>query len=156
MRKLFLLGAIAMVGSACMVRPAESHDNDAPDVEYINMPGGLEGLPFASAVRVNHTVYLSGQIGNIPGSRDLAAGGVSGETEQTLTNINSVLEHIGITKAQIVKCTVFLADIADYAAVNTVYAEFFGDNPPARSAMAGSGLALGALVEIECIAVTGG
>ena len=67
-----------------------------------------------------------------------------------------MLEHIGITKERIVKCTVFLQDIADYTEMNGAYAEFFGENPPARSTVAGSGLALGALVEIECIAVMGG
>lgn len=125
----------------------------AQDVQVIRMPGSLEGLPFSTAVRVDNMLYLSGQIGTLPGTRQLASGGVAGETRQTLENIKAVLEYAGSSMANVVKCTVFLLDIADYAAVNEVYATYFTENPPARSAMAASGLALGAQVEIECIAV---
>ena len=119
------------------------------------MPGSMDGLPFSAAVRVGDMLYLSGQIGLLPGTRELAAGGVGGETRQTMENIKAVLEHAGSSMDRVVKCTVFLVDIADYNAVNDVYATFFPRDPPARSAMAGSGLALGARVEIECIALTG-
>ena len=112
-------------------------------------------LPFSSAVRAGDLLFLSGQIGNIPGTLDLAEGGVAAETRQTLENIRSVVEFAGSSVDRIVKCTVFLLDINDYAEVNAVYAEFFGDDPPARSALAGSGLAIGAKVEIECIALAG-
>lgn len=123
--------------------------------EVIRVPGSLEGLPFSSAVRVGDVLYLSGQIGTLPGTRELAAGGVAAETRQTLENIGSVLAHAGSALDRVVKCTVFLADIADYQAVNAVYQEYFPVDPPARSAMAASGLALGAKVEIECIALAG-
>lgn len=125
----------------------------AQDKEVIQAPGSLEGLPFSSAVRVNNMLYLSGQIGNIPGTRQLAPGGVAAQTRQTLENIKAILEYAGSSMDQVVKCTVFLLDIEDYAAVNEVYATYFPEDPPARSAMAASGLALGAAVEIECLAV---
>ena len=124
--------------------------------EVIRVPGSLEGLPFSSAVRVGNTLYLSGQIGTLPGTRELAPGGVAAETQQTLENIKRVLAHAGSSLDRVVKCTVFLTDIADYQAVNAVYQEYFPVDPPARSAMAGSGLALGAKGEIECIALLGG
>jgi reactive intermediate/imine deaminase len=123
--------------------------------EVIRVPGSLEGLPFSSAVRVGNTLYLSGQIGTLPGTRELAPGGVAAETRQTLENIKRVLAHAGSSLDRVVKCTVFLTDIADYQAVNAVYQEYFPVDPPARSAMAGSGLALGAKVEIECLALAG-
>lgn len=123
--------------------------------EVIQVPGSLEGMPFSSAVRVGDLLYLSGQIGILPGTRELPQGGVGPETRQTLENIRGVLEYAGSSMERVVKCTVFLADIADYAAMNEVYRTYFPGEPPARSTVAGSGLALGARVEIECIALVG-
>ena len=117
-------------------------------------PGEVRGLPFSSAVRVGNTLYLSGQIGNVPGTRQLADTGIAGQTRQALENIKAVLASAGSSLDRAVKCTVFLADIKDYAAMNTVYATYFPKDPPARSTVAGSGLALGARVEIECLATT--
>jgi len=125
----------------------------AQEKEVIRMPGSLEGLPFSTAVRVGDLLFLSGQIGTLPGTRQLAPGGVAAETRQTLENIKAVLEFAGSSMDRVVKCTVFLLDIADYAAVNEVYATYFPVDPPARSAMAASGLALGSQVEIECVAL---
>lgn len=127
----------------------------AQEKEVIQVPGALEGMPFSSAVRVGDLLYLSGQIGTLPGTRDLPQGGVGPETRQTLENVRGVLEHAGSSLERVVKCTVFLADIADYAAMNEVYRTYFPERPPARSTVAGSGLALGARVEIECIALVG-
>ena len=125
----------------------------AQEKEVIQVPGSLEGLPFSSAVRVGNMLYLSGQVGALPGTRELAAGGVAAETRQAMENIKQVLEYAGSSLDQVVKCTVFLLDISDYSAMNEVYASFFASDPPARSTLAASGLALGAKVEIECIAV---
>jgi reactive intermediate/imine deaminase len=123
--------------------------------QVIQLPGTSLGLPFSTAVRVGNMIYLSGQIGTPPGSRQVVPGGVGPETRQTLENIKRVLEHAGSSMDRVVKCTVFLQDIADYGAMNEVYATFFPKDPPARSTVAGSGLALGARVEIECMAVAG-
>lgn len=127
----------------------------APFREVIR-PEGVARLPvFSSAIRSGDVLYLSGQLGALPGVTPptLVEGGVEAETHQTFANIQEVLEAAGLGLEHLVKCTVFLADIDDYAAVNAVYATYFqGMDPPARSAVAGSGLALGARVEIECIA----
>lgn len=141
---------IAIVSFSACTTPQPAAEREA-----IRVPGSLEGLPFSSAVRVGDVLYLSGQIGTLPGTRELAAGGVAAETRQTLENIKAVLAHAGSALDRVVKCTVFLTDIADYSAVNAVYQEYFPVDPPARSALAATGLALGAKVEIECIALVG-
>jgi 2-iminobutanoate/2-iminopropanoate deaminase len=124
----------------------------APKVSYLNMPGMPDGLPFSSAVRAGDTLYLSGNIGNISGTMDLAEGGITGETRQTMDNIANVLKEFGSSLDDVVKCTVFLADMSEWGAMNEVYKTYF-KNPPARSAVGTNGLALNARVEIECIAV---
>lgn len=141
-----LLAALAVCGCEVTV----NHD---ADVEYLQAPGTEDlNLPFSSAVRVGDTLYLSGSIGVIPGTLDLAEGGIQGQTRQTLENIRSVVETFGSSMDRVVKCTVFLADMAEWGAMNEVYRTFF-ENSPARSALGASGLALDARVEIECIAV---
>ena len=121
-------------------------------VQYLNMPGTEDlGLPFSSAVRVGNTLYLSGNLGNVPGSNDLVTGGIREETRQTMENMKAVLEQFGSSMDRVVKCTVFLADIGEWGAMNEVYRTYFS-KPPARSALGASGLALNARVEIECIA----
>ncbi len=127
----------------------------AQERQVLHGPGEVRGLPFSSAVRVGNMLYLSGQVGNVPGTRQLADTGIAGQTVQALENIKAVLASAGSSLERAVKCTVFLADIKDYAAMNTVYATYFPKDPPARSTVAGSGLALGARVEIECIATAG-
>ena len=124
-----------------------------PKIEYLQMPGSEDlGLPFSAAVRVDHMLYLSGNIGNLPGTLELAPGGIEGETRQTMDNIKLAVEHFGSSMDKVVKCTVFLADMAEWGAMNEVYRTYF-TNPPARSALGASGLAIDARVEIECIAV---
>ena len=150
MKRLVLLLA-ATVACGC-----EVHVHEDTDVEFLQAPGTEDlDLPFSSAVRVGNTLYLSGSIGNIPGTMDLAAGGIQGETRQTLENIDRTLEAFGSSMDKVVKCTVFLADMAEWGAMNEVYRTFF-EKPPARSALGASGLALDARVEIECIAVMAG
>lgn len=145
-RLFFLIPPLLLLG--CEVNVSTS-----PDVAYLDMPGteALD-LPFSSAVRVDNTLYLSGNLGNIPGTMNMAKGGIQGETRQTMENISAVLAHFGSSMDQVVKCTVFLADMAEWGAMNEVYKTYF-TNPPARSALGASGLALNARVEIECIAV---
>jgi 2-iminobutanoate/2-iminopropanoate deaminase len=128
----------------------------AQDRQVVQVPGVTPpGLPFSPAVRSGNVLYLSGQIGVLPGTRQLVPGGIGPETRQAMENIRRVLEGSGSSLARVLKCTVFLADIADYTAMNEVYATFFPTDPPARSAFAASGLALGARVEIDCMAVAG-
>jgi 2-iminobutanoate/2-iminopropanoate deaminase len=122
-----------------------------PNVEYYAVSVDMK-LPFSEAVRVGHTLYLSGQLGFDPTTGKLVEGGITAETQKTLDNIKATLEKHGSSMAEVVKCTVFLADINEWAAMNEVYVTFFSDNPPARSALGSSGLALGARTEIECIA----
>ena len=148
MTRYFLCLAIALFSFTGL-----SYAGESPEVEYLQMPGTEDmGLPFSSAVRVDNTLYLSGNLGNIPGTPQLAEGGIQGETRQTLENISAVLAQFGSSMDKVVKCTVFLADMAEWGAMNEVYKTFF-PNPPARSALGASGLALNARVEIECIAV---
>lgn len=113
------------------------------------------GLPFSDAVRAGPLLFVSGQIGNLPGSLDLAPGGIRPQARQALENVRAILERSGSSMDRVAKCTVFLADMADWPDFNEVYLEFFPKAPPARSAFGASGLAAGARVEIECIAVTG-
>lgn len=112
-------------------------------------------FPFSEAVQVGPFLYLSGQIGTDPETRQLVTGGIGPETRQTMENIKATVEKHGSSMDRVIKCTVFLADMAEWPAMNEVYATFFPTNKPARSAMGTSGLALGARVEIECIAVVG-
>jgi 2-iminobutanoate/2-iminopropanoate deaminase len=112
---------------------------------------GMSGLPFSEVVEVGDLLFLSGQIG-IDASGMLVRGGVAAETRQTLENIRDVLKRRGSSLDRIVKVTVMLADIGEWAAMNAEYITAFDKQLPARSAFGTSGLALGARVEIECIA----
>jgi 2-iminobutanoate/2-iminopropanoate deaminase len=127
---------------------------DAPrKIEYLNSGKVLPAtLPFSEAVRVGDTLYLSGMIGVTPGTMKVVPGGIGAEARQALQNVRTTLETHGYTMRDVVKCTVMLADIGEWAAFNQVYATFFAAPFPARSAFGTSGLALGARVELECIA----
>ena len=110
-------------------------------------------LPFSEAIRVGDMLYLSGQLGLVPGTRSVATGGIAAETRQTMDNIGTTLRKYGLTHRDLVKCTVFLADMADWGAFNTVYMTYFQPGKfPTRSALGVNGLALGARTEIECLA----
>jgi 2-iminobutanoate/2-iminopropanoate deaminase len=111
--------------------------------------------PYSQAVRVGQFIYTAGQVAIDPALGRLIEGDVSEQTEQVLRNVTAVLEAAGATLQHVVKTTVFLRDMADFAAMNQVYGRYFGQNPPARSTIAVAGLPLGALVEIEAVAVTG-
>ncbi len=137
---------LALAAFASFLLPVQAA---AGEPEYL---GGNPALPFSDAVRVGNMLYLSGKIGNIPGTLELAEGGIQGETRQTMENIKAVLERYGSSMDRVVKCTVFLADIAEWASMNEVYVAYFPTNKPARSALGSSGLALDSRVEIECIA----
>jgi reactive intermediate/imine deaminase len=149
-RLVLLPGVLFCLLAACQQPPPPG--KEMSEVKFLNMPGMENlGLPFSSAVQVDNMLYLSGNLGNVPGSNDLVAGGIGPETRQTMENMKAVLEQFGSSMEKVVKCTVFLADMVEWGAMNEVYRTFF-KNPPARSALGASGLALGARVEIECIA----
>lgn len=109
-------------------------------------------LPFSDAVRVGNMLYLSGQIGNLPGQLTLAEGGIEAEARQTMENIKRVLEANGSSLDHAIKFRVFIDDISLWGDFNKVYVSYFNKNLPARSAFGADGLALGAAVEVECIA----
>lgn len=109
--------------------------------------------PYSQAVQAGDTVYVSGQLPIDPATGQMAEGGVAELTRQSLTNIRAILAEAGLTMDHVVKTTVMLADMADFAEMNAVYAEFFTAPYPARSAFAVKTLPKGARVEIECIAV---
>lgn len=109
-------------------------------------------LPFSQAVAYDGVLYLSGDLGAGPDGK-LVDGGIAAETRQTMENIKATLKSHDLAMSDIIKCTVFLADISEWPAFNEVYKQYFEKGSyPARSALAASGLALGARVEVECIA----
>ena len=107
--------------------------------------------PYSQAVSVGDMVFLSGQLALNPATGELAEGGIQGQTEQALKNIEAILAEAGLSMDNVVKTTVFLADIKDFAAMNEVYAKHFTASYPARSAVQVAALPKGGLVEIECI-----
>ena len=109
--------------------------------------------PYSVAVRIDSLVYTSGQVGLLPASGELVPGGIEAETRQVLTNLKHVLEASGSDLAHVVKTIVFLKDMGDFAKMNAIYAEFFTQDPPARSTVAVAGLPKGASVEIEAVAL---
>jgi len=154
--KLFAMGAAALgaLFTAGGLQPAAA---DMPDIEFLNSGEVLPtDLPFSEAVRVGNTLYMSGQIGNIPGSLDLAEGGMEGQARQVMDNIQTTLQAHGYSMDNVVKCLVMLEDMGDWPAFNEIYAEYFTEGQfPARSAFGSSGLAVGAVVEVECLAIVG-
>lgn len=109
--------------------------------------------PYSQAIEANGTIYVSGQLPINPATGEFAEGGIKELTAQSLTNIKHILAEAGFTMANVVKTSVFLADMADFAEMNEVYAQFFSAPFPARSAVAVKTLPKGARIEIECIAV---
>ena len=132
--------------------PETPMEADAPlEVEYLVTPEQQSlGLPFSEAVRVGNMLYLSGQIGTVPGTTEIVEGGIQAETRQIMENIKTVLERYGSSLERVVKCTVMVDDIDEWGLLNEVYVEYFPGSKPARSAFGADGLALGAKAEIEC------
>jgi reactive intermediate/imine deaminase len=112
----------------------------------------MKDLPFSTAVRVGRMLYLSGQIG-IDGSGKVVPGGIAAETRQAMENIRVTLEQYGSSLDHVIKATIMLADMSEWVEMNKVYVTYFPKHLPARSALGANGLALGARVEVECIAV---
>jgi len=142
-----LILLLASLASGCAQR-----DGAPPSVTYVPM-GGSAPLPFSAAVRVGDMVYLSGQLGT-DSTGTVVQGGIQAETRQALTNIKRLLEANGSSLDHVVKCTAMLADMKEWAAMNEVYVTFFPPGRlPARSAFGTTGLARGARMELECMAI---
>jgi len=128
--------------------------SNAVEPQFLNSGKVLKGdFPFSEAVKVGNTLYLSGQVGIVPETQQIASGGIESESHQVMKNIETVLEANGYTMDNLIKCTVFLTDLAEWPAFNAVYKGYLTEGKlPARSALGVNGLALGARVEVECIA----
>jgi 2-iminobutanoate/2-iminopropanoate deaminase len=109
----------------------------------------VSGAPYSPAVRAGEWVVVSGQLGLDPATGKLVAGGVEAEARQVMANLGGVLADVGAQRTDIAKATVFVADLADFGAINAIYAEFFGEHRPARSTVQVAALPLGGQVEIE-------
>ena len=144
---VLLAAALGACGS-----PPASGTKGGP--EYLPA-GGPGGAPFSEAVRVGDMLYLSGQLGTDPDTKRIVPGGIAAETRQTLENIRKTLEKYGSSMDRVVSATVMLADMSEWTEMNKVYAAFFSDNRPARNAFGAAGLALGARIEIVCVALAG-
>ena len=118
-----------------------------------HMPFGRPTRPFTPAVQTGNLIFLAGQIGTAANAQGaVVPGGIQAETKQTMENIREVLEKSGSDMNHVVKCSVFMTDMKEWDAMNAIYATYFPDHKPARSAWGANGLALNARVEIECIA----
>jgi 2-iminobutanoate/2-iminopropanoate deaminase len=147
--------AIAAGVMAIMAGTASAQSMERPAVEHIGQPMlGEQRLPFSSAVRVGDLLILSGQLGNTPDGK--LPEGMEAQARQAMENIGAILKGQGLGFGDVVKCTVMLDDMKAWPAFNKVYVTYFPDGKfPARSAFGADGLALGALVEVECWAHAG-
>jgi 2-iminobutanoate/2-iminopropanoate deaminase len=123
----------------------------AAPVFYDEGPMAGRGLPFSESVRVGDLLLISGQLG-VDNKNRLVSGGIQAEAHQTLNNMGGALKRRGLGFEDVVKCTVFLADVSEWGEFNAIYAGYFEKPYPARSALGANGLALGARLELECIA----
>jgi len=145
--------SLCLVALASLAAANEAPAAEPVKVEFLNSGKVLPAnLPFSEAVRVGDLLLLSGQIGLVPGSLKLVEGGMKAEARQVMENIKTSLGANGYAMSNVVKCTVMLADMSEWAAFNEIYRSFFSGRFPARSALGANGLALGARVEVECIA----
>ncbi len=116
-------------------------------------PAPFQGAPYSQAIKANGFVFVSGQLSLRPGDKELSAGEIGAQTEQVFANLRAILEEAGTSLEQLVKTTVFLQNLDDFAGMNEVYAKHVGDTPPARSTVEVAKLPSGALVEIEAVAL---
>jgi 2-iminobutanoate/2-iminopropanoate deaminase len=154
-----LIAALVVLAAGCAVEERADRDNNTASAttprKEIIQPEGVTRLPvFSTAVRTGDLIFLSGAIGALPNVSPptLVGGGIGPETRLAMDNLYVGLQAAGAGWEDVVKCTVFLADMADYGPFNEIYLEYFPSDPPARSAMSVRGLAFDARVEVECIA----
>jgi len=116
-------------------------------------PSPFQGAPYNQAISAGGLVFVSGQLGLVPGETTLEGKSIEAQTRKVLENIKAILEEAGSGLGSLLKTTVFLADLADFAAMNAVYSEFVGEEPPARATVQVAALPSGALVEIDAVAL---
>jgi len=147
-RSVFFIPLLALFAlPACAQTP--SPQTSAPQ------PATAQSAPFSPVIVANNTIYLAGHLGRVPGTRTFPEGGIGPQTKQTLENIGATLATVGATHADLVRCQVFLTDIADFADMNAAYRQFFPQKPPARTTVAVAALAANASIEIECTGIVG-
>ncbi len=149
------IAIIAAIAGSAFATPALAQSGPGSNGREVLNPPGLAPLvpAYSVAIRDGEWVFVSGMTGIAPGTQDIIAGGIAVQTRQTMENIRTALQSGGATMADVAECTVFLKDIADYAAMNAEYIKFFPANPPARATLAVSALPRpAALVEVKCSA----
>lgn len=137
-----LLPLLALLSFQPLANAQVTFFNDGPMAD--------KGYPFSEAVRVNDLLFVAGQVAT-DHTGELVEGGIEAQSHQVMLNIKDIVQRRGLTMADVVKCTVFLADVAQWGDFNDVYTTYFSKPYPARSALGANGLALGAAVEVECI-----
>ena len=142
--RVLVIAVVCCVLTGCATAP--------PRVQHLNSGKLPTGTPFSEAVRVGSTLYLRGMLGSPVGAGKLVPGGIKEETRQTMDNLKALLEANDYAMSDLVKCTVMLVDMTEFGAFNDVYRTYFKDHFPARTSLGVTGLALGARVEVECIA----
>ncbi|MDQ6718383.1 MAG: Rid family detoxifying hydrolase [Gemmatimonadota bacterium] len=151
MRATLSVAPLIALLAACQ---ANVNVSSGPTPEYVTAPGASSSLPFSPVVRVGNMLYLAGQLGT-DSKGQLVPGGIAAETRQIMENIKALVFANGSSMDRVVKCTVMLADINEWAAMNAVYVTYFPNHKPARSAFGTSGLARNGRAEIECMALAG-
>lgn len=154
MFKRALLAAALLALPACKVMVVDETGYPPGISHFGSQSLGGAVLPFSKAVVAGNTVYIAGELGIDPSTGNIVPGGTGPETTQIFRNISNTLGSVGAELSDVVKCTVYLSDMADYAEMNAAYSAALPDPKPARATVAVSGLAAGAHLEIDCIAVT--
>ena len=154
MKKIII--AILFLFTSCVsTKTQNTYTTLETKIDYYTSDNTKElDFPFSDATIVNNVIYVAGQVGNLPGNTEGVPGGIKEETKQTMKNIERILLALGSSMDKVFKCTCMLSDISEWAEMSEEYKKFFAeDKRPSRSAFAGSGLALGAKIEIECWAI---
>jgi 2-iminobutanoate/2-iminopropanoate deaminase len=152
MKRMFpILLVVSLLVASCH-QAGEETKVSVTERRVITLDDTAQKRPYSPAVEVNNTLYVSGQIGMVPGTGKLAEGGLAAETRQVLENLKRVIEASGYSMTDVVACTVLLTDISFFNEMNQIYMEYFPVDPPARKAFAVKDLPGGALIEIDAIA----
>ncbi len=154
---LLIVGLCLIMGCTESSEHSEKMDGQehasSTEITFLNGANSLPGAPFSNAVQVGNLLFLSGQIGVIPGTREFPEGGFEAQAHQMMNNVKNTVEEFGSSMDRVVKCLVMIDDMSRWGEFNEIYVQYFPGDKPARSAFGADGLALGAHFELECIAV---